>query len=102
MKINEKVYSLCRKIPKGKISTYKEMGIKLNTKAYRLIGQILKHNKNPIKIPCFKIVKNNGDISGYNGSNIKNISKKIKLLRKEGIIVKNNKIFNFDKVLHKF
>jgi len=102
MNLNKKVYDLCKKIPKGKLSTYKLIAKKLNTNAYRAIGQILKHNKDPIKIPCYKIVKNNGEISGYNGNNRKNISKKIKLLGKDGIIIKNNKVLNFEKLLYKF
>jgi methylated-DNA-[protein]-cysteine S-methyltransferase len=102
MKFNEKIYELCKKIPKGKVSTYKLIGDKLNSKAYRAIGQALKHNKHPNEIPCFKIIKNNGQIGGYSGNNPKNISKKIKLLNKEGIKVKNNKIINFKKVLYKF
>ena len=45
MNFSEKVYKLCKKIPKGKISTYKIIANKLNTKAYRAVGNAL--NKNP-------------------------------------------------------
>ncbi len=102
MKFSEKVYDLCKKIPKGKISTYYCIARALNTKAYRAVGQALKNNKDPKNIPCFKIVKNNGEIGGYSGNNPENISKKIKLLKKEGVEIKNNKILNLEKVLYKF
>jgi len=98
----QKVYNLCKKIPKGKISTYKDIAHKLNTKAYRAVGQALKKNKNPNIIPCFKIIKSDGSIGGYSGNNPKNIKKKIKKLKSEGIIVKNNKVQNFEKILFKF
>lgn len=102
MNFNEKVYNLCKKIPIGKISTYKIIAEKLNTKSYRAVGQALKHNKYPEIIPCFKIVKSDGKIGGYSGNNPKNIIKKIKLLEKEGIKIKNKKVLDFEKVLYKF
>jgi len=101
MKTKE-VYDLVKQIPYGKISTYKELGKSLNSKAYQAIGQILKNNKNPELIPCYKIIKSNGEIGGYSGSNLENIKKKIQKLEKEGIKIKNNKIINFKKVLFKF
>ncbi len=102
MKFSEKVYELCRKIPDGKISTYREIAKKLNTKSYRAVGQALKHNQNPKNIPCFKIVKANGDVGGYSGINPKNISKKIRLLKNEGIKIKDNKVLDMESVLYKF
>ena len=100
-KLSESCYSLLKKIPKGKVITYKELAIALNTKAYRAIGQILKKNKNPETIPCYKVIKTDGNIGGYCGSSQKNINKKIKLLKKDGIKIENNKI-NLDKYLYKF
>ena len=103
MNLNQKIYSLCKKIPKGKISTYKEIGKALNTKAYQAIGQILKNNPYPFKVPCHRIVSSSGNISGYKGKTKgKVIKEKIAFLKKEGIKVKNNKIENFGKVLYKF
>lgn len=101
MNISSKVYELCKKIPHGRISTYREIAHKLNSKAYRAVGQVLKKNKNPDKVPCFKIIKTNGKIGGYCGSNPNNVKKKIKLLRKEGIIIKDGKI-DISKYLYKF
>ena len=103
MKLNQKVYSLCKQIPKGKVSTYKEIGKALNTKAYRLIGQILKNNPYAPLVPCHRVVSSSGKISGYKGkTKDKAIKEKIALLKKEGIKVKNSKIENFPKVLYKF
>jgi len=98
----KKVYKLCKKIPKGKVSTYRDIAHKLNTKAYRAVGQALKNNKNPDIIPCFKIIKSDGSIGGYSGNDPKNIKIKIKKLKAEGIIIKNNKIQNLKKVLFNF
>ena len=98
MKFSDKVYEITKKIPKGKVSTYGEIGKVLNCKAYRAVGNAL--NKNPYApiVPCHRVVKSSGEIGGF-ASGTKN---KIKLLKKEGIKIKNNKIINFEKVLFKF
>lgn len=82
-----KVYRLLPKIPKGKVSTYAALAkaVDLNP---RVIGMILNKNQEPRKYPCYKIIKNRGDLGGY-GDGIK---KKIKLLKNDGIVIKNNKI----------
>ena len=99
----EKVYNLCKQIPKGKVSTYLELGRALDTTAYRAIGQALKKNPNPNIVPCFKIVKSNGELGGFKGKiSGKEIKEKIKMLELEGVKVKNNKIIDFEKVLFKF
>ena len=98
-----KVYNLTKKIPKRKISTYKIIGDKLETKAYRLIGQALKNNPYAPKVPCHRVINSKGELHGFSGSKSqKSLNKKANLLKKEGIKIKNNKILNFKKILHKF
>jgi len=97
-KFQNRVYKLCKKIPKGKVNTYKIIAEKLRTKAYRAVGGAL--NKNPYApvVPCHRIVNSSGFIGGFASG----VKKKIELLKKEGIKVKNNKIRDFDNVLFKF
>ena len=72
MNFNERCYKLLSKIPKGKISTYKEIAKALNTKAYRAVGNAMSKNPNMVIIPCHRIIKNDGSIGGYSsGVNIK-------------------------------
>jgi methylated-DNA-[protein]-cysteine S-methyltransferase len=94
---HKRCYSLLKKVPKGKITTYKEIAKALNSKAYRAVGQAM--NKNPFapRVPCHRVIQSNGTIGGF-ATGQKN---KIKLLKKEGIIIKNNKI-DLKKYLHKF
>jgi methylated-DNA-[protein]-cysteine S-methyltransferase len=95
MAFADKVYSLTKKIPKGKVSTYKLIAMKLRTKAYRAVGTAL--NKNPYApvVPCHRVVNSDGRVGGF----AKGTNKKIKLLKKEGIKVKNGKIEEFEKFL---
>ncbi len=103
MKFSDKVYKLCSKIPRGKVSTYKEIGNALNIAAYQAIGGALKNNPNAPIVPCHRVVSANGSIGGFHGHTTgKFITKKINLLKKEGVLVKNNEIVDFKKKLHKF
>jgi methylated-DNA-[protein]-cysteine S-methyltransferase len=95
MRFDERVYSAVKKIPKGKVATYKGIGKALHTKAYRLIGQVLRRNKNAPAVPCHRVVCYDGGLGGYCGK--MNSRKKVMLLRKEGIIVKDGKIIDFEK-----
>jgi methylated-DNA-[protein]-cysteine S-methyltransferase len=95
----KKVYSLCRKIPKGKVSTYGEIGKKLGRgQVYRAVGVAL--NKNPFapKVPCHRVVCSDGSIGGFASG----VRKKISLLKKENVQVKNNNIVDFKKKLFRF
>jgi len=99
----KKVYQLLRKIPKGKVSTYKEVAKALKTKACQAVGQALKNNPNPPYIPCHRVVKNDGTIGGFMGKTKgKAIQRKINLLKQEGIKFTGKKIKNFKKLLLKF
>ena len=68
MSLSERAYRLLKKVPKGKVTTYKEMARALNTKAYRAIGQALKRNPFSPKVPCHRIVSSSGFIGGYKGN----------------------------------
>ncbi len=96
----QRVFSLAKKIPKGRVSAYKILAEKLggkSRKAYRAVGNAL--NKNHYKnVPCHRVVKSNGNIGGFNkGAKIKAL-----LLKREGIKVKHGKVVNFSKMLHRF
>ncbi len=100
IKFEEMVWDALKKIPKGKVTTYKEIGDYLNTKSYRLIGKIVGKNPYAPKVPCHRVVKSDGTIGGY--THPKGVKRKIELLKEEGIEVKDNKIVDFKDVLFKF
>ena len=80
---DERCYDLLLKIPKGKITTYKEIAHALGTKAYRAVGQALNRNSNLVEVPCHRVVKNNGELGGYASGS----ATKLDLLRREGVYV---------------
>ncbi len=98
MKFQQKVWKLMKKIPKGKVTTYKILAEKLNTKAYRAVGNACHNNPYAPQVPCHRVINTNEKVGGF-ATGTKN---KIELLEKEGIKIKDNKIIDFKKVLHKF
>ncbi len=97
---NEKVYKLCKKIPRGKVSTYKEIGKALGGKGqiYRAVGRALNVNPYAPKVPCHRVVASDGSIGGF-ASGTRN---KIRLLKREGIKIKDGRILSSEKVIFKF
>ena len=79
-----RVYQIVRKIPKGKIITYKEVAKKAGfPRAWRAVGNVLSKNQDP-NIPCHRVIRSNGKVGGYN----RGVKKKIALLRKERAVGK--------------
>lgn len=100
---SQKVYQLTKKIPKGKVSTYKEIARALRTNAYQAVGQALRRNPYAPIVPCHRVVANDGTLGGFAGKRKgKQIQRKKTLLKKEGIEFVSGKVKNFKKVLFKF
>lgn len=98
MSFSEDCYKLLRKVPKGKVTTYKILAEKLGSKGYRAIGQIVGANRDIPKTPCHRVVKSNGEIGGY----VLGVKNKIAILTSEGVKISDGKVINFEKILYKF
>ena len=98
MKFQEKVWNLLKKIPRGKVTTYRIIAKKLKTKAYRAVGNACHNNPYFPVAACHRVVRSDGFVGGFASGT----KKKIKLLQKEGIKIEKGKILDFDKVLFKF
>ena len=48
---SEKAYALLRKVPEGRVTTYKEIAHALGTRAYRGVGQAMKNNPYAPEVP---------------------------------------------------
>lgn len=99
MSFSKKVLELTKQIPKGKITTYRQLAAAAgNEKASRAAGSALNKNSQPVTIPCHRVIKSTGEAGGYSGGT----EKKIALLKKEGIPIKNGKIINLKHYLYGF
>lgn len=78
----QRVLEIVRKIPKGKVLTYKQVAkLAGSPNAARAVGSVLKQNYNP-KIPCHRVIRSGGIAGEYNRGR----ANKIKLLKAEGAL----------------
>lgn len=61
--IAERVYSIIKKIPKGKVATYKQIASLAGNIHPRYIGYLLHHNPDPKTIPCHRVVSSQGKLA---------------------------------------
>ncbi|HIG89404.1 MAG: MGMT family protein [Flavobacteriaceae bacterium] len=94
----DKVYTIVKKIPYGKVTTYGLIARYLGTpKSARMVGYALNLTHKFPDIPAHRVVNRNGLLTGrhhFFGSSLMQ-----ELLENEGIIIIDNKIENFNNVL---
>ena len=89
--LKQKIFKEVCKIPLGKTKTYKEIARAVKTNP-RAVARILSKNLEPIKIPCHRVIRADGKIGGYTFKGKRRDKMKIKLLKKEGVKIKDRKI----------
>jgi len=83
----EKVYSLVKQIPKGKVTTYGAIAKKLSMSP-RTVGYALHLNPYEGKVPCHRVVNRDGRVAphfAFGGSEIQK-----ELLENEGVKFKDD------------
>lgn len=76
----EKVWAELQKIPYGKTISYGEIAARIHSRAYQAVGQAVGHNPVAIIVPCHRVIKADGAISGYAWG----VERKKELLKIEG------------------
>ncbi|MBN2014945.1 MAG: MGMT family protein [Candidatus Altiarchaeota archaeon] len=95
MDFGDSVLAMTEKIPRGRVTNYGEIAKALgDVRLARAVGQALKKNPRPVKVPCHRVVCSDGRIGGYS----RGVSEKIKLLSAEGIVVENNRILDLERI----
>ncbi len=94
----EAVYAALQKIPKGSVTTYGAIAGYLGTKAVRAVGNAVAGNPFAPEVPCHRVVPAGGKIGNYSGEG--GVETKIRLLKEEGVLVKDGRIVAFEQ--HKY
>jgi methylated-DNA-[protein]-cysteine S-methyltransferase len=95
-KFQSECYEALKKVPKGKVITYAGLARMVGRpKAHRAVGSAMNKNPYAPQVPCHRVVKSNGDLGGF----ATDIKVKIKRLQKEGVMVSDNKIVDFQSTL---
>ncbi|MEM6334266.1 MAG: MGMT family protein [Planctomycetota bacterium] len=80
----DRVYELCRQIPKGRVASYADLAAAAGSPgAARAVGNAMRTNPDVPRTPCHRVVASDGRLHGYLGG----LDKKAKLLRSEGVEV---------------
>ena len=100
---SDKAYDLLRKVPKGRVTTYKEIAHALDTKAYQGVGQVMRNNPYAPEVPWHRVVATSGRIGGFKGNTSgAAVQEKIKMLKDEGIEFHGGRVKNFEEILFRF
>ncbi|MCQ2770507.1 MAG: MGMT family protein [Clostridia bacterium] len=84
----QKVYSIVKLIPQGKVTTYSAIAKAIGSINYsRAVGNALHKNQNPNAIPCYRVVNSKGKVSSNFAFGGK--ESQIELLTKDCIVVSN-------------
>ncbi len=88
MDFANKVFSACKRIPRGKVATYSWIARVIgNPKSARAVGNALNKNRSE-SVPCHRVIKSDGTVGGFADGT----KAKIRMLRAEGIEIKKEKI----------
>lgn len=81
----KQVWEQIQNIPQGQVSTYKQIGLNINSKAYQAIGQAVGANPISIIVPCHRVLGSNW-FGGYGGG----LNRKRLLLELENVTLAPN------------
>lgn len=94
----ELVYEVARQIPKGRVTSYGAIAACLGTKlSARMVGWAMNGSgKMRPKVPAHRVVNRIGLLTGKHHFKPPGLMEK--LLKKEGVKVKNDKVVDFEKL----
>lgn len=97
------VCRLCARVPEGRVTTYREIGRAMKTKAYRAVGNALNRNPHDFvsgdcTVPCHRVVCSDGHLGGFAFGD----RKKKRLLEKEGVKIEGGRVVDFEKSFFSF
>ena len=91
------VYDVVKLIPNGRVTSYGSIAKYLGTtKGARVVGWAMNNSHHDSSIPAHRVVNRNGLLTGKHHFPRENLMED--LLKKEGILIRNNRIENFTDV----
>ncbi len=96
----KRVYAAVRRIPRGRVTTYRQLADHIGCGCCRAVGQALKRNPYAPQTPCHRVIASDLTLGGFAGqSQGEAIAKKRRLLAKEGVVFRNGKLADPARVL---
>ena len=91
----ENVYEVVKLIPKGRVTSYGAIACYLGAKkSSRMVGWAMNASHNRMDVPAHRVVNRNGVLTGKN--HFETVYTMQKLLEKEGMVIINDQIQEFE------
>ena len=91
----EKVYSIVRLIPEGRVTSYGAIAKHLGAvKSARMVGWAMNASHNKKDVPAHRVVNRNGMLTGKNHFDTPDKMKS--LLEQEGIVIHEDRVVDFE------
>lgn len=82
------IYHIVQSIPRGKVAAYASVARRAGMpRAARYVGNVLNKNRDP-DVPCHRVVRSDGYAGGYRDGT----SRKVRLLLREGVHMRGNRV----------
>ena len=95
--LKSETYDIVAQVPEGRVTTYGEVAKALgDIVASRYVGVAMSQNDDIVRVPCRRVVQSDGFVGGYTPGGP---AKKARLLRSEGIEVRDGFVVDLEKVL---
>ncbi|MBU1197249.1 MGMT family protein [Candidatus Micrarchaeota archaeon] len=97
-RFSQSVLALTKRIPRGRVSTYRDIARALHSRAYRAVGHALHHNPDAPRIPCHRVVRSGGGLGGY----AQGARMKTQRLRQEGVRIDHGMVRDFSRLRFRY
>lgn len=96
--IYDAIYDVVREVPKGRVTTYGAVAASIGLKSgARMVGYAMNVSFNAMpKVPAHRVVNRNGMLTGKHHFESPDMMEK--LLKKEGVKVKDDTVVDFDRL----
>ena len=85
------VYQEVRKVPAGRVTTYKILARAIGCRSSQAVGQALRRNPFAPEVPCHRVIKSDLSVGGFQGElTDAALRRKMRLLKQEGVEFKGN------------
>ena len=82
----QRVFEAAKRVPRGRVTTYKLLAMAIGCRSSRAVGQALKANPFAPRVPCHRVIRSDLTIGGFAGhTDGEEITRKKSLLEKEGV-----------------
>jgi methylated-DNA-[protein]-cysteine S-methyltransferase len=97
MSFTQSVWALTARVPRGRVTTYRELAAALGTRAYRAVGKAMNCNPYAPRVPCHRVVGSDGRLVGY----ARGVASKRRMLQDEGISFRSGRVV-LEECMHRF